>query len=331
MPPALQRGSSLGARLLVDLLALVAFSFVLFALLNSVAGRPEELLVTSDPSIREADLVRFVDEGGRDRSIAHRYICWWIGRSDHGERCAYWPSHGLLSGDLGWSKVHQRPVVELLRSRLVATLSITLPAFALGLLVALGLGLEAMARRKGVVAMAASALPVVVGGVPVHWLCLTALLVFALWAEVLPSGGSGGLSHLVLPVLVLTAIHAGRWVRHVRHSVGMVLESELALAMRARGIEERVVRRRALLNAIAPLLVIVSASVPSMFGGAVVVERVFSLPGMGMLIFESIRNDDRAVATVVLCLYACITLVAMGGLDILVRSLDPRSTKEELA
>lgn len=317
------RARALGRRLLAvcgHAVWLGAFSFLVFALLHAMPGRTEDHFVSSDPSVREADLARFVALGGLDRSVTERHACWVLGRAHSG--CEYWSGDGWVRGDLGWSSAHGAPVASLVRERLGNTLWITVPAFLVGLGLALLLGAfaahEASRWRVRLVTLTA----IVAVGVPVHWLALASILVFALGLGLVPASGADGAA-LVLPVAVLALLHAGRWVRHVRGAFVRASRSELFLAERARGLRDSRALAIALRSELAPVLVVVMSSIPSIFGGAVVVERVFSVPGIGLLIFESIQRDDHAVAATLLTLYAAITWVAIELLDLVSAAVDP--------
>ena len=171
--------------------------------------------------------------------------------------------------------------------------------------------------------------------VPSHVLGLAAIAVFALWARVLPPGGFGpgprpDLWHLVLPVVVLSLHFLGRYLRFVETGLRAALHSEHLWAARARGLSEgRVVLAHGLPMVLLPLLPLVAQTLPTLFSGALLVERIFDFPGMGLLIHESITFGDLEVALVLALIYAALTMIASGLADLGHLWLDPRARQEE--
>lgn len=327
----------------VVLAAMLALTSVaLFYLLHAMPGDPESLLLATNPELSATDVARIRELRGLDRPIHERYVCWLLGRGTRAlpERagqggCAYWPTErGLLGGELGYSSLHKRPVAELFALRLPATLTLMLPAFLLGLLLSVPLGVLAALRQGRVVDLCISAVTFLGISLPLHWLGLLAVLLFAVELRWLPASGvrdpgdaglASHLAHAILPVAVLASYYVGRWARYVRASMIEVLGADFIRAARARGLPERVVLlRHALPNALVPLLTVVAQSLPVLFSGAVVVERVFSYPGMGTLIFESVLSDDHLVAIVAFLAYAALTMGATLAADGVHALLDPR-------
>ena len=166
---------------------------------------------------------------------------------------------------------------------------------------------------------------------PAHWLGLLVILVFAVGLGWLPSGGVRGFdgggrgAYLVLPVAVLSVYYVGRYTRYLRAALKEELGKPYLDTARAKGLSEaQVLLRHALPNALIPLLTVVAQSLPVLFSGALVVERVFAYPGMGLLIFESVEERDHLVAVTVFLIYAALTFVAAGVADVGYWLLDPR-------
>jgi peptide/nickel transport system permease protein len=272
---------------------------------------------------------------GLDRPIASRYACWVLGQRN--STCTWWPSGGLIAGDLGWSSVHHLPVARVVAERLPNTLRIMLPALLLGLLLAIPMGVSAAAHRDRWIDRAINAFSFVGTAAPVHWVALLFVLVFAVELRWLPTGGvrrvqdpslGSLLVHMILPVTVAAIFFAGRWARHLRSAMLEVMHADFIETARAKGISERaVLYRHALRNALLPLITEVTQALPPLFSGTLVIERIFSYPGIGLLIFESVEQDDHLVAVVVVLISAAVTMGAMLVADVAYYFADPRTRR----
>lgn len=319
---------------------LIALSMGLFYLLHALPGSPEEVLLASNPELTPEDLERIRTLRGLDRPIPEQYMCWLFGRGHApiGEgqgACAYWPSeHGLLRGDLGFSHVHKLPVSEVLATRLPATLSLMVPTFFLALILAVVLGTLSALHRGKRLDQAISAVCFTGMSLPAHWISLLAILIFAVELRLFPAGGirdpiapsfASTLHHAVLPIAVLTLGFTSRWTRFVRASVLEVLHLDFVRTARANGLSERaILLRHVLPNALLPLVTIVAQSAPALFSGALIVESVFTYPGMGVLIWESVLKNDYLVAIVVFLVYSALALLFALAADLTYAVIDPR-------
>lgn len=311
---------------------LAVLSVVLFYALHLMPGSAEELLITANPLVTAEDVARLRKLRGLDAPIHIRYRCWLAGADD--QRCAWWPGPGILGGDLGYSRVHKIPVADVVADRVANTLWLTVPAFVIALLSSLLLGVIAARRRGQLADQVINAGAFTTLSLPVHWIGMLAIGVFAVGLRWLPAGGADDphassaaarAAHLVMPVSVLALFYIGRWTRHVRAAMLDVLRSDLVRAARARGLSEwQVMTRHALPNAAIPLVTVIAQSLPSLFSGALVSETVFSYPGMGVLIFESVMGDDHLVAMTAFLIFAALTLLASLLADVLYFAIDPR-------
>lgn len=245
------------------------------------------------------------------------------------------PMPGFLQGELGFSNTYKRPVSEILRGRLIATLSLALPAFLLSLLLAVVLGTWCATRAGSAWDRALSTLAFGAMSVPVFWLGLLLVTVFSVTLGWFPPGGmltpgqddvADRFAHAVLPTLVLAAAYTGRWLRFVRGAVLDALTSPFILAARARGFQHRaVVWRFALRAALIPLITTITLALPGMAAGAVLTESVFSWPGMGRLILESVTSADHYVAMVAFLMVAALVQLSALLADALYLWADPRT------
>jgi peptide/nickel transport system permease protein len=310
--------------------ALLCIPFVLgaatlvFVLLEAAPGETADQLLGDRPVPREVR-ERIERAYGLDRGPVERYGTWLL---------------GLARGDLGWSVSRGRPVSRLLAETLPPTLLLAGAALAVQALVGLLLGTVGAIRRGGSLDRVLGTLALLLCSMPLFWVGLVSSLVFAVLLPVLPSSGmrSAGLvpsswvegawdllRHLALPASILGLTSAAALSRFVRASVSQALEQGFVRAARARGIEgHRVVLAHAVRNGLGTALTLTALSLPVLVSGSLVIEVVFSWPGMGRLSYEAIQAKDVSVVLAATLLSA--TLVAVGnlGADLALAALDPR-------
>lgn len=233
---------------------------------------------------------------------------------------------GVLSGDLGRSYQTGRPVGQELARVFPATAALAFAALAVDLLLAVPAGVAAALRRGQPLDHLTLAGSLVFGCIPDFFLGLLLILCFSIWLGLAPVAGFAHLGGLVLPALTLGLGNAAIASRLVRAGMLQALEEKHLLAASARGLSRRaVVARHALKQALVPLASYVGAQFGYFFGGAVVVETIFSWPGLGRLLVESVNARDVAVVQgcvlAIAALYVAINLVV----DILQWVLDPRT------
>ena len=315
------------------LLALFGVSIILFYLLHAMPGDPSDqilMLSGSEMSIEAIETVR--KDLFLDRPIHERYLCWVLGSS--GPSCESWPTRGLLFGDLGASRVYNQPVTEIFFSKLLSSFRLLIPAFLIAAFLALGLGALAstpnfawVARMNNLISFSGLAFPV-------HWIGLSLLLVFSVQWRIFPVGGInnlsepsffGALQHAFLPVFVLSLFYFSRWVGHVQSQFQEVLKQDYIQVARAKGLKEsRIILVHALPAAALPIITVIGHSIPGIFSGAVVTERVFSYPGLGLLLLDSIKSDDYFLAMTILLVFALVSFVCTIIIDLTYQKLDPR-------
>lgn len=312
---------------------LLALSVVLFYAVHAMPGGAESAYRALDPALDADEIRRLMTLEGRDLPIWHRYLCWWQGRTASG--CERWPGGGVLRGDLGYSRAFVRPVWPLLAERLTNTLRYMIPAVGLGLLGSVLFGLWAARTVGRWPDRLISAATFVGQSAPLHWTALLAIVGAAIYWPLFPPGGIAGVDddswldlahHAALPVACLAGYHAAVWTRYLRLELLSVEARPFVTAARAKGLPEHIVWYRHILpNAIVPLITSVSLVLPSVFSGALVIEKVFSYPGVGLLMIDSVQQQDHLTAMVVFLIYAALAMTATSLADGLVRQLDPRA------
>ena len=228
-------------------------------------------------------------------------------------------------GDFGYSMRDGRPAMELVWERVPITLAITVPALIIKLLVGIPAGIHAALHRNSRADRVTMLLSVAGFTVPNFVLGLVLALVFAVELGWLPSGGSGDIAHAILPIVTLSAAGTAVLARYTRSAMVEVLGQPYIRAASAKGLSWRdVVRGHAFPNAAIPTLTIVGFMVGHLIAGAVVVESVFTWPGVGRLLVTSVANRDLAIVQAILMLIAASMVVSNIVVDLLYGWVDPR-------
>ncbi|MBL8807105.1 MAG: ABC transporter permease [Rhodospirillales bacterium] len=308
-----------GLRALQGLLVLLFASFAIYMLLGAMPGDPVDLMASGNPNITPADIQRLRELHGVDRPIVERYGE-WLG--------------ALLRGDLGYSRMFARPVLETLAPYLANTAALMLAAFALALALGLPLGLLAAARRGSLVDAAINGFAFLSAAIPTFWLGLLLIVVFSVvlgWlpASALPPPGEDGFlaraQALILPVATLAVVEAGEYARHMRAAAREALAQDWIRTARAKGASElRVLFGHVLRNALVPVATVAALGFGGLFSGALVTETIFAYPGMGKLIYDAVMASDFNLALACLLMAALLVVAANFAADVVHALLDPR-------
>lgn len=297
-------------------LVLLVMSLVIYALIGLMPGDPVDLMAASVPNLTPAQIANLRHVYGLDQPLPLRYWHWLL---------------AALGGDLGASRLHHAPVLAVLLPALAETARLMLAAFGLAVALATGLGVAAAVRPGGVRDTAISLFAFAGISVPVFWLALVLILVFAVRLHWLPASGAGEgggldrLRHLVLPVATLALAIAGQFIRFVRASVIETLRLDHIRTARAKGAGEgRVLWAHVLRNAMIPVVTVMALSFGGLFSGALITETMFARPGMGRTIYDAVQNNDYNLALGGLLLATLVTLLSNLAADLAYAWLDPR-------
>ncbi len=311
-------------RLVESIAVLLAMSFIIYWLMGLMPGDPIDIMIASDPNLTAADAVRLKALFGLDQPILDRYLAW--GRN-------------ALEGDFGYSRLHTRPVLEVLGARLPNTILLLGFSLVLSLAIAIPAGIYAALKPYSRIDYAINLTCFAGISVPPFWLALLLIILFAVTLGWLPAGGMGhdsfeGLSwfgarlrHLILPTMTLTLLSVGGFTRFMRASMLQTLRQDYIRTARAKGVSvARMVTAHALRNALLPLVTIIALSFGAMFSGALITETMFSWLGMGKMIYDSILGNDYNLALVGLMFATALTLLGNFLADVAYVWLDPRIT-----
>ncbi len=301
-------GRLIGRRLLFLLPVLFGILVAVFVTMRIVPGDPARLVAGLDAGPEELATIRH--QFGLDQPLHVQFERYLI---------------DVLRGEFGRSLKTQRPVLDeigprLWNTALLAVLS-TLFAAAFGLLA----GIVAAARRNSMFDHATMVVAMVGVSTPSFYLGIVLIVVFAVMLRLFPAGGSGGLVHFILPAVTLGASTLGIVARMTRASMIDVLNEDYIRTARAKGVKERViVLRHALRNALLPIIAVVALQFGFVLAGSVLVETVFSFPGIGWLIVESISMRDFPVVQSSILLVTFVSVLVNLVADILYGYADPR-------
>ncbi len=305
-------------RLTESAVVLLIMSFVIYGLIGLMPGDPIDIMVSSDPNMTPEDAARLRALYGLDRPIFERYLS-WLGAA--------------LQGDFGFSRLHRRPVLEVLLPRLGNTALLMGLAFLLALALALPAGVAAALRPRGPADTAINLFAFAGISLPPFWLAILLIILFAVTLGWLPAGGmapSGAglgvqVQHLLLPIATLTLATIGGIVRFVRAATMEALRQDYVRTARAKGLDERqVVFGHVLRNAMIPVVTILALNFGALFSGALITETMFGYLGMGKAIYDAILGNDFNLALVGLLLATLTTLLANLLADLCYTWLDPR-------
>jgi len=308
-------------RLTQSLVVLLVMSFVIYGLIGLMPGDPIDLMISANPDLTPADAARLKAIHGVDRPLLERYVA-WLGAA--------------LEGDLGFSRLHARPVLEVLLPRLGNTLILLGIAFLLTLAIALPIGTIAAVKRGGAIDYAINFAAFAGISTPPFWLALLLIMLFSVSLGWLPAGGMATIgidtladraAYLVLPVITLTLASVGGYTRYTRAAMGEALAQDYVRTAWAKGAGlPRIVVHHALRNALIPIVTIIALDFGTLFSGALITETMFSYLGMGKLIYDSVMGNDFNLALVGLLLATFVVLIANLLADLAYTLLDPRIT-----
>jgi peptide/nickel transport system permease protein len=300
-------GRFLIARLVRAVAVLLGVSTVVFLLLR-VAGDPATLFLSQQGTPQ--DIEEFRRLLALDQPLHVQYVS-FLGHA--------------LSGDLGKSYSYRLPTVRLIMERMPATIELTIASMLVAMAVAFPLGILAAIRRNSIYDVACMSLAMLGQSIPVFWLGIVLIMIFAVQLKLLPSAGRGELDHLILPAITLSGFSMATLARLIRSTMLDVLGQDYMRTARAKGIRERnVVILHGLRNAAIPIVTVVGLQFATLLGGVVVVETIFAWPGVGFLTYQAISNRDFPLVQASVLVLATVFVAINTLVDLTYLGLDPR-------
>lgn len=303
-------------RILIAIPVLIGITIIDYAIM-CLAGSPLEML--QGPRVSEAAKAAKEIALGLDKPFYVQYFV-WLGQ--------------LLQGNMGYSVKSYQSVSAMIGSHLGPTLLLMGVSLIVGLLVAVPAGIYSAFHQYSKGDYAVVTFSFLGSSIPGFFLALLLVFVFTVKLGWLPSSGmitlgtEGGFSdvtkHMIMPVIVLATSIAGRNIRYIRSAVLEILQQDYLRTARAKGIGRfKVIYKHALRNALVPIVTVIGMEIPVLFGGAVIIEQVFSWPGLGLMTMSAIISRDYPVIMGVCLLSAVVVLAANLITDILYALVDP--------
>jgi len=315
-------------RLLMMIPLMIGVSFITFAIINLIPGSPLADL-RRNPEVRPADVARLEEQLGLNKPWPERYGDWLV---------------ALLHGDLGNSMHNNVSVTDRITALLPNTLLLTSCALVFALVVAIPVGVYAAANHRSWFDRLSNLVGIALFAIPSFWLGILLVILFSFKFEdwglpSLPTGGittprGGGdpwdrITHLILPSVALGLVQVGSWSAYIRSSMLEALQNEYVRTARAKGLSNRAVLfGHAFRNALLPLVTLIGLSIPSLFGGAVLIELIFAWNGIGLLTLQAVDQRDYTMVMGTTLMFAFLTLLGNLIADVAYAALDPRTRTE---
>ncbi|MYB07429.1 MAG: ABC transporter permease [Gemmatimonadetes bacterium] len=298
----------LAKRLLQSLATLFVVSFLAF-FMSRISGSPVDALLPVDAGQEEADIL--IAEWGLDRPLPVQYLT-FLGNA--------------LQGDLGEAlKWRGQSALGLVLERLPATMTLAGAAILLGLVIAVPLGVISAVKKGTWIDRVAKVIALLGQSLPEFWLGIVLIWIIAVNLGWLPTSGTGGLSHLVLPAITLSTTLVAAITRLTRSAMLDALDSEFIKLCRVKGVRERrIIWVHALRNAVSVPLTYFGVLAGAILTRTVVIETVFAWPGTGSLVIEAVLGRDFAVVQAAMIVFVLVFIAANLFVDILYAVIDPR-------
>jgi peptide/nickel transport system permease protein len=314
-------GKYLIRKLLIAIPSLIGISIVLFTVLALAPGDPFEELATNPnvpPEVRENLRKQF----GLDDPVAVRYVRW---------------AKSMVVGDWGFSFNSRVDVDKLILQRLPVTLVVIGSSQLVALLIALPIGVFAATRPYSIFDQVANTFAFIGFSLPTFFTGILFILLFSIKLDWLPFVFRADISETgwrwwwlhfkqaIMPIMVLGLFQGASWTRYVRSAVLDVIRLDYVTTARSKGLRERnVIMKHVVRNALIPVVTLVALQMPAIFGGAIVTEQIFRVPGIGSLLISAILANDTPVIMAVTFVFACLVVSFNLIADLLYGWLDPR-------
>ena len=303
-------------RILSLVITLLVVSALIFVVMGLLPGDPASIMLGTSASPETLAALR--SQLGLDQPLPVRYVAWLL---------------GVLQGDLGKSYTYGVPVAGLMVERLAVTLPLALMAVVMSVVIAVPLGVQAARKHNGLFDFVAGVFSYISIAVPAFWVGLLLIILFSTMLGWMPAGGFPGwdagffvgLKALVLPAVALALPQAGVLTRVARAAVLEVMNEDFVRTARAKGLSDGVaIWRHAVPNALVPVVTMLGLQFTFLIAGAVLVENVFNLPGLGRLAYQALSQRDIIVMQDVVLFFSALVILMNFLVDLAYLMIDPR-------
>ncbi len=295
-------------KLLQGCLMVFVVSIFVFLMLHLMPGDPVDLMTDRKVSEEKKQEIRV--KYGLDKSLPEQYIN-WIGN--------------IFQGDLGTSIRTRMPVTTMFAARLPVTLKLMGISLLLQILIAVPLGLAAAYKKDSIFDRIVVSVSLFFAAIPSFWVAVMLILIFGVTLKVLPISGFTSAESYILPIAAMVLGSIASTIRMTKNEVLDVMREKYVLTAYAKGLPKKTVLiKHVLRNALILVAVMVFMNIPWLVGGAVIIENIFVIPGMGALLTSSILNQDFAVVQACVLLISVLTVICNLLSDIVTAILDPR-------
>ncbi len=308
------------------LITLFGITLLSFFIIHLAPGKPTDILTELNPKITPEAREKLEKYYGLDKPIIIQYIQ-WLGR--------------VVKLDFGDSfSTDRRPVWDKIKERLPITIKINLLSMLVIFLIAIPVGISSATKQYSLYDKVTTVIVFVGFAMPAFWLAILLMMLFGVYLHWLPISGIKSMNyeslsfwgrfldqarHLVLPIFVSAFGGIAGISRYMRSSMLEVIRQDYITTARAKGLpEHKVIYQHALRNALLPIITILGLSIPGLIGGSVIFEQIFSIPGMGQLLWDSVMRRDYPVIMGILTIGAILTLIGNLLADLCYAIADPR-------
>ncbi len=314
----------LGKRLISLIPVLFLITIVIFVLINLMPGDPVMAMLDPDKTStmtteeRNAYVETMRSFLGYDKTPVERYFIWL--------------RDTIFKGEFGYSVRFNKPVNQIIGNYIARSFKVNILGFIFAFLISIPIGITAAVKKNKLFDKMVTVFSIIGVSLPSFFLALLLIMFFVVYLDVLPFSGMSdpkGIvpdwKYLVLPVLVIVLTSLASLTRYVRAAMIEVLKSDYVRTARAKGLAEKIViYRHAFQNALIPVVTLVGMWIPALFGGSIIVEKIFAYPGMGYLLSQAYSFKDRAVLQTALLFFGLLTLLGNIFIDIGYMVVDPR-------
>ena len=298
----------IGKRLLLMLPVLLGISFILFTIMDFTPGDPARMILGEYASQEEVDALR--EEMGLNENFFVRY----------GKYVA-----GAVTGDFGESYRSSTPVVEEIAARFPATLKIAVLAMFIAVLIGIPVGIISAVKQYSFADILSTVAALAFTSIPAFWLGLLLIMFFSVQLKLLPAVGSDTWKHMLMPSVSLAAAQMATIIRMTRSTMLEVIRQDYIRTAKAKGApQRRVIFHHAIKNALLPVITTVGLSMGNLLGGALIIENVFGISGLGTLMVNSVKSKDTPMLIGSVMFAALIAGLVNLVVDVLYTYIDPR-------